>query len=116
MQQLPKEDDFSALGAPESESLSKADLSTASKEEDVLADGQRAVQKAIHSIVIWLLRFGAALLGCLVLVRFVHLAAPEAWRWLGPEDLQGIDKMLFSSAFGGVILGYLKDIMKPIKR
>ena len=57
---------------------------------------------------LWL---GAALLGTLLTVRFWHATAPEAWRWLTAGDIQSIDKMLFSSAFGGVVLSYLKDIV-----
>lgn len=71
----------------------------------------------VHRVVKWSLRVGAFALGLLVLVRFWHLGAPETWRWLSEYDLQGMDKILFSSAFGGFVLTYLRDsIMQNGKR
>ena len=37
-------------------------------------------------------------------------------RWLTDPEIQSMDKMLFSSAFGGLVLGYLKELMAPIKK
>lgn len=109
------DNDFAAIGSADP-NLSSASLRGGEKEEDVLLDGQKAVQKEIHGIAIRALRFGAAMIAALVLVRLWHMAAPECWRWLTDADLQGMDKILFSSAFGGLVLSYLKEIMKPIPR
>lgn len=111
---MPSHDDFSAIGAS-IPSFSQKDRRQGEREENVLEDGIRAVQKEIHAIVVWALRGGALALGLLVLVRLWHMGAPLCWRWLEPYNLQEIDKMLFSSAFGGVVLSYLKEIMRPLK-
>ena len=96
--------------------ITKDALKKASNEESVLADGKKAVQKEVHSIAVWALRVGAILLGLLVFVRLWHLAGPEACRWLSDADVQSMDKILFSSAFGGVVLSYLKEIMRPLPK
>ncbi|SDR06698.1 hypothetical protein SAMN05216569_2910 [Pseudoxanthomonas sp. CF125] len=44
-----------------------------------------------------------------MVVRFWHLAAPDTWRWLSDSEVQSMDKMLFSSAFGGFVFSYLRD-------
>jgi len=74
---------------------------------------ESAMRSEIHRLVIWALRFGAGILGILLVVRFWHLAAPVAWRWLSDTEVQSMDKMLFSSAFGGFVFSYLRDsVMK----
>lgn len=112
---MPEPKDFSAIGAGISPISPKA-MRQAEKEEDILEDGKKAVQKEVHKIVVWALRGGAIALGLLVLIRLWHMGSPLGWRWLSPENVQEIDKMLFSSAFGGVILSYLKQIMKPLPK
>ncbi len=104
--------DFSAIGAG-IPSISTKEIKKGEKEEDVLEDSKKAVQKEVHTIVLWALRGGAIALGLIILVRLWHMGAPEAWRWLWPDNIQEIDKMLFSSAFGGVVLNYLKQVMSP---
>lgn len=110
-----QDEQFPAIGAsvpsPSQQSLQQGKL-----EEDTLANGQKAVQQEIHAIAVWALRFGAGLIALLVLVRLWHMAGPECWRWLSEYDLQGMDKILFSSAFGGLVLSYLKEIMRPIRK
>ncbi|HBN9709426.1 hypothetical protein PCP09_11780 [Pseudomonas aeruginosa] len=112
---MPGDDQFAAIEAT-GRAISQDALSLGRKEGEVLEDGRRAVQKEIHAIVIWALRFGAFLLAAMVAVRLWHMACPSSMRWLAEGDLQGMDKMLFSSAFGGVILSYLKQIMRPIAK
>lgn len=112
---MPGNEQFAAIGVA-GQPIPSDSLKLGAKEEKVLEDGRRAVQKEIHSIVIWALRVGAFLLAAMVVVRMWHMACPASMRWLTETDLQGMDKMLFSSAFGGVILSYLRQIMRPIDR
>ena len=110
----PKYDDFSAIDA--AEQLDNRQLKVADKEEATLVGGREALQKEVHVIAMWALRIGALMLALLIGVRLFHMAAPHCWRWLNPDDLQSMDKILFSSALGGVVLGYLKEIMRPIEK
>ncbi|ALZ16690.1 hypothetical protein ABMZ67_10170 [Pseudomonas aeruginosa] len=84
-------------------------------------DPRRGAHNEVYRLTIKALRFGAWILGALVLVRLWHLAGPYQWgdaklRWLSVEDINAIDKMLFSGALGGLVLGHLKEIMKPLDK
>lgn len=81
---------------------------TSLKEE---RDFQKEVHVEVHRIVIYGLRFGAVILAILLVVRFWHLAAPVGGRWLTDSEIQSMDKMLFSSAFGGFVFAYLRDAL-----
>ncbi|KTC53798.1 hypothetical protein AO269_08385 [Pseudomonas putida] len=114
-------DPFAAIGSAANSPSSSASLEQAKEEQKVLEDPKEKVQKEVHSLAIWALRFGALLFAVLVVVRFWHLAGPHTLlghcvRWLNDSELQSMDKMLFSSAFGGLVLGYLKEVMAPIKK
>jgi hypothetical protein len=85
----------------------------ARKEEQELVAARNGVRKEIHSLVLWALRLGGFLLAALITIRFWHLGAPESLRWLSDTDTQSIDKMLFSSAFGGLVLNYLRSVIEP---
>lgn len=109
-------DDFSAIGA-DAKRLSPPESGDARAHEEkiLLENERRGVQTRIHRIVRYFLYFGSFLLAALIFIRFWHIGAPECWRWLSNEDVQGMDKMLFSSAFGGVVITYLKDVLTPKK-
>lgn len=84
-------------------------------------EGRRGAHKEVYRITIKALKFGAWILGVMVVVRLWHLLGPyELWsykaRWLTTEDVNAIDKMLFSGALGGLVLGHLKEIMKPLDK
>lgn len=118
---MQQDDPFAAIGSAAPLEATPQDLKKAEKEKSVLEDPKEKVQKEVHSLAIFALRFGAALFALLIMVRFWHLAGPSSIfgvcvRWLTDTDLQSMDKMLFSSAFGGLVLGYLKEIMSPIKK
>ncbi|MEN5032097.1 hypothetical protein [Pseudomonas sp. Ps21-P2] len=116
-----QDDQFAAIGSASLPKPSAADLERAHKEESVLEDPKKKVQKEVHAIAIYALRFGAGLFAALILIRFWHLAGPHTIlghcvRWLDEAEIQSMDKMLFSSAFGGLVLGYLKELMAPMKK
>lgn len=116
-----QDDPFAAIGSAVPPKPTGAELERAEKEKKVLEDPKEKVQKEVHSLAVFALRFGALLFAALILIRFWHLAGPHTMftycvRWLSDSEIQSMDKMLFSSAFGGLVLGYLKEIMAPIKK
>lgn len=46
-------------------------------------------------------------------IRVIHFVLPEAWQWLSDEQVQGIDKLIFSGAIGGFIGRYFKRFNEP---
>ncbi|MFZ3184120.1 MAG: hypothetical protein WA173_08245 [Pseudomonas sp.] len=114
--------DLSAIGAvppPGSSPLfSMLTNRKAAQEQKALENPKKEAHDEVYRLTIKALRFGAWILGMLVLVRIWHLVGLYEWgdtklRWLTTEDLNSIDKMLFSGAFGGLVLGHLKEVMKP---
>lgn len=104
---------FSAIFDEAQATESTTPDSTARKEEEGINSARNGVRREIHSLVKWGLRLGAVLLAAVITVRFWHLGAPTDWRWLSDTDVQTIDKMLFSSAFGGMVLNYLRSAAEP---
>lgn len=103
--------DFGAIDTATANAVSVD--STSLKEEEQLF--KKVIRSEMQRLVIYALRAGAAILFVMLFVRFWHLASPTSWRWLSDVEIQAIDKMLFSSAFGGFVLTYLKDTMTPTK-
>ncbi|MFY1666552.1 hypothetical protein [Pseudomonas sp. Pseu.R1] len=111
-------DDLQAIGSADETCFSTTSLNKAYEEEKALEDPTAKVRKEVHALTIHALRFGAALLAALVIVRFWHMAGPpellgQPTRWLTESELQSMDNKLFSSAFGGLILGCLRETLKP---
>ncbi len=46
-------------------------------------------------------------------IRVIHFVLPEGWQWLSDEQVQGIDKLIFSGAIGGFIGRYFKKFNEP---
>ncbi|WP_301585630.1 hypothetical protein [Halomonas alkaliantarctica] len=109
--------DFNALSRHASKRPGEQAYRQAWKErEELEGPSPKTVRRHAHQITSWALWFAAILIACIISVRFWHLIGPEqikgvSLRWLNAEDLQGIDKMLFSSAFGGAALAYIKHVM-----
>jgi hypothetical protein len=118
---MQQDDPFAAIGSAAPLEPTSESLKLAEKEKKTLEDPKEKVQKEVHSLAIFALRFGAILFAALIVIRFWHLAGPHSMfgycvRWLTDPEIQSMDKMLFSSAFGGLVLGYLKELMAPIKK
>ncbi len=101
--------------APPKINMSASELRRSKKEETVLVSKEH-VQSELHSLVIIFLKIGAGILLVLVAVRVLHLVIPPCYRWLPVDDLNAIDKMLFSGAFGGLVLSYLKELISSEKK
>lgn len=112
--------DFSAIGS-QAAPPTWLERKKAEKEQDALEDPKKAAHDEVYRLTVRALRFGAWMLAALVAIRLWHLAGPYSMfgfelRWLTEADIQSMDKMLFSSALGGLVLGHLKEIMKPIDK
>jgi hypothetical protein len=109
--------DFDAMGRHASSSTGKKARKQAIQEQNSLeGPSPKTVRRTAHQITSFALWFAASLIAIIISVRFWHLIGPEQFQgmplqWLSAEDLQGIDKMLFSSAFGGAALAYIKHVM-----
>lgn len=123
MQETPDSPpDFSTM-APPATAVAQPDR-RAEKEDQFLGDPRKAAHNEVYRLTIRALRFGAWMLAAVVMIRIWHLAGPYAlpWdpdfklRWLTDEDIQSMDKMLFSSALGGLVLGHLKEITRPLDK
>jgi hypothetical protein len=44
----------------------------------------------------------------IICIRLIHLALPAHIQWLTVEQQQGIDKLFFSGAIGGLLVSYFK--------
>ena len=72
----------------------------------------KSEQKHIHWIFIgglWVISVAAALI---MLIRAAHFVIPDCWRWLDAENLQNIDKFLFSGLFGAFLALYAKYVTR----
>ena len=54
-------------------------------------------------IALWVVFLSAMLL---LFTRILHLIFPDDWRWLTHEDLQSMDKLLFSGTIGSILGKY----------
>ena len=68
--------------------------------------------KIILNIGLWAMFCIAAVI---LIFRSSHFIIPVCWRWLTPDDLQNIDKFLFSGAFGGILAGFANYLFKQQK-
>jgi hypothetical protein len=66
----------------------------------------------IHRIGIMSLWVMFIIAAFILVIRTSHFVIPESWRWLDSENLQNIDKFLFSGAFGGILVKYAGYLFK----
>lgn len=69
-----------------------------------------SLKKTFHIWFKYAIRIGFILFSLVVTIRLLHLVLPEDYRWLAPEELQGIDKLMFSGAFGGILAKNLNKL------
>lgn len=100
-----------AQSVPSSKALKSAEEEQTALEGEIRNEANRLLLKG--------LRWGTYILFAVIAIRVWHLVGFNQigefkLKWLSTEDVQSIDKMLFSSAFGGAVISYLKDkILKP---
>lgn len=83
----------------------------ARKELDAYFNEQLRKER-LKDVINWLFIFfiiTAAVVATLgIAIRLLHLILPESNKWLTEEQIQGIDKLFFSGAIGGLLTSYFK--------
>ena len=93
----------------------KDDVST--QKEDLAAREDRELfrEEEIKDLTHKLLKFVIWALfitfGMLFVIRIWHVAVSSGWKWLNESQLNGIDKFLYSGAFGGFLGKYSNKIL-----
>ena len=62
-----------------------------------------ATKKHVHIAIIAMLWVTFSAFSIVFLIRIIHLIIPLNYHWLDANQLQGIDKLIFSGAIGGFI-------------
>ncbi len=96
---------------PNQEDASEDKLANKEDKGWVDYDGERDEGKktAIHRVFIITIYGIAIAFGIVFLIRVAHFVMPHCWRWLSDHDIQGIDKLIFSGALGGLVGRFIKD-------
>lgn len=68
-------------------------------------------RSVFHNLFIVGLRVVGFSLILIFFIRVLHIILPEHCHWLTKDNIQEIDRMLFSGAVGGVIIKYLEPII-----
>lgn len=68
-------------------------------------------RSVFHNLFILGLRVVGLSLILIFFIRVLHIILPEHCHWLSSNNIQEIDRMLFSGAVGGVIIKYLEPIL-----
>lgn len=83
----------------------------ARKELDAYFNEQLRKER-LKNVINWLFIFfiiTAAVVATVgIAIRLLYLILPEINKWLTDEQIQGIDKLFFSGAIGGLLTSYFK--------
>jgi hypothetical protein len=107
----------SAIGndAAQTENLSSDAI--AQRELASFEHGSRLeLKRTFHGLFILGLRILGLVAILIVLIRAYHLVAPTSWCWMDVEQVQSLDKILFSGSVGGVLGRYLNQIIPKDSR
>ena len=114
-QPSPPFDDLSIIqeSAPSTNvpSDKKAELETKKYEGSVKR--QEGMKNAIHQVFIVFVYIAFGIFVIVFMARVLHMIFPENWQWLSAEQVQEIDKLIFSGAIGGFIGRYFKRFNEP---
>lgn len=72
---------------------------------DLDADAKREESKknVVHNLFVWSIRVIWAVVAFLFVIRSIHFILPESWFWLNSDQIQSLDKFLFSGAVGAML-------------
>lgn len=90
---------------------SRPDKTSHREERRINREDQR--EGVIHAVFIWTIRGIAICLGIMFLVRVWHFVAPYGLHWLCPEQIETLDRFLFSGLVGAVVGKYIDLAMSP---
>jgi hypothetical protein len=84
-------------------------------EEDYLAKDlsrQNHAKTHLHWVFLGVLWVCFSCFLCIFIIRLSHLVLPDRLQWMSGEQIQGIDKLLFSGAIGGFVGRYFDKFSK----
>jgi hypothetical protein len=98
------------------ESVSSPDSLAINEDRSLARESERAekTRALIHGGVQNFLRVAICLVLVALVIRAWHVLAPHSWCWLDAEQIQTIDKTLFSGTLGAIIGRYFKISSKPV--
>lgn len=96
------------LGEPESEDLNSIrepvridNLEITKNENEIYEEKNKgAKSRHKHTVFICSLYLFWIIAILILIVRFYHFVAPPVYQWLQPEQVQSLDNLLFTGAFG----------------
>ena len=95
-----------------SEQVEESELRNTKEESEIFNEkNERSKNKHKHYVfiisvyIIW----GMAI--AIVVLRAYHYISPICWRWLDVDQLQALDKLLFSGAVGTILGRYGKNLI-----
>lgn len=129
--QVPEDPPLSRIGAdlpppshgsqdPGQDSLAKQETAEfensyyQNTQDDLEAANERrkeTTREHFHRLFILGLRIVGISLIAVFVVRILHVVLPDYCQWLSKEQVQEIDRMLFSGAAGGLVIKYLEPIL-----
>lgn len=67
-----------------------------------------SIKNALNRVFVWLIWAGFLGFFAVLMIRMAHLILPQHLQWLTPDQIQNIDKIIFSGAIGGFVGRYFK--------
>lgn len=83
------------------------------EEEDWLYNDEKrkdGMKTAVHNVFLYFIKFAFGSFVVILGIRLLHLILPLHCHWLEADQIQGIDKLVFSGAIGGFIGRHLNKI------
>ena len=104
----PQFNDLSFIKEPLPSSEVKVDKKASLEMEKYEGSVRREekMNEALHKVFICFTYTAFGIFLIVFVIRVLHFVIPEAWHWLTPEQIQGIDKLIFSGTIGGFIGRY----------
>jgi hypothetical protein len=94
----------------------KADGQALSELEVFEKDSQLELKQTFHVVFIWGLRVTGILGIIVIILRTWDAIAPASCIWMTTDQIQSLDKVLFSGAVGTIMGRYLGKIFPPEDR
>ena len=108
MAQSNSQEDLSSIG----EDVSVDSLTRSQEESEIFNEqNKRSKNKHKHIVFIVSLYVLMALAILVMLLRSYHFVAPLSWQWMDSEQLQALDKLLFTGAVGSILGRYGKNLI-----
>jgi hypothetical protein len=101
----------SALGVDADKGKAMAQDGRAEDEARLYHETKMELKSVFHGLFIKGLKFAWFIAMIVLAVRAYDLIAPLKYIWMDDEQIQSLDKILFSGAVGGVMGKYLNQVL-----